>query len=406
VTSRRFAFVAAAVGTLVLAGAAVFTACGSGSSDRSQRRAPGTPATTAPATTVTTLGPQTIPVPPLPPAGPTTAPPPAITVPRGTVGTAPPASSTPPTVTAAPVTTGTSPSTSTTKPSTSTTKPSTSTTKPSTSTTKPGKVTRKTVVYSPPAAPKRQGDLVLPRNHGATIVVLVHPNDETGSKRQMRGWADFYAQHGYPSFAIDYQLSIGGPLAAPVYAKSQTDVKAAVQFLRGRAGQLGVDPDHIVVQGFDAGAALGAQAEVTPNDPFFDGPRHYPNVNDAPAAYIGFSGRYDGHRPDQTKYYGGPPNSPDPKVQERYAEADSISQAAGAAGPALLFQGDADDPELVASATAFRDALQNAGKDVTLTIVPGARSGFDQEASGALTPAGQQAAQQVLEWLQTRFPPA
>ena len=397
VTSRRFAFVAAAVGALVLAGAAAFAACGSGSSSRSDRGTPGTTAT-APATTVTTVAPQTIPVPPLPPAGPTTAPPPAITVPRGTVSTAPPASTIPSTVTAAP--TSSTPPTATAAPVTTGT--STSTTKPSTSTTKPGGVTRKTVVYSPPGAPKRQADLVVPRNHADAIVVLVHGE---GTRKQMRGWADFYAEHGYPTFAIDY-LVAKQTTPSPVYPKPETDVKAAVQYLRGRAAALAVDPDKIVVQGFATGAALGSQTEVTPNDAFFDGPAHYPNVSDAPAAFIGFSGRYDGHRPDQTKYYGGAPNSTDPQVQARYAEADSVAHAAGAAGPALLFQGEADNPELVASATAFRDALQNAGQDVTLTLVPGARSGFDQEASGALTPAGQQAAQQVLEWLQARFPPA
>ncbi len=362
VTSRRSAFVAAAVGALVLAGAAVFAACGSDSSTRSDRRTPGTTAT-APTPTVTTVAPQTIPVPPLPPAGPTTAPPPAITVPRGTVSTAPPASTTPSTVTAAPA--SSTPPTVTAAPVTTGTSPSRSTTKPSTSTTKPGGVTRKTVVYSPPGAPKRQADLVVPRNHADAIVVLVHGE---GNRKQMRGWADFYAEHGYPTFAIDY-LVAKQTTPSPVYPKPETDVKAAVQYLRGRAGALALDPDK-------------------------------------PAAFIGFSGRYDGHRPDQTKYYGGAPNSTDPQVQARYAEADSIAHAAGAAGPALLFQGEADNPELVASATAFRDALQNAGKDVTLTIVPGARSGFDQEASGALTPAGQQAAQQVLEWLQARFPPA
>ncbi|HEX3667572.1 MAG TPA: alpha/beta hydrolase [Acidimicrobiia bacterium] len=386
-TSRRFAFAAAAVGALVLTGAAVFAACGSGSSTRSDRRTTGTTAT-APAPTVTTVAPQTIPVPPLPPAGPTTAPPPAITVPRGTVSTAPPATTTPSTVTAAPVTTGTS--------------PSTSTTKPSTSTSKPGGVTRRTVVYSPPGAPKRQADLVVPRKHADTIVVLVHGE---GNRKQTRGWADFYAQHGYATFAIDYLVAKPNT-PSPVYPKPETDVKAAVQYLRGRAGALAVNPDRIVVQGFATGAALGSQTEVTPNDAFFDGPAHFPSVSDAPAAFIGFSGRYDGHRPDQAKYYGGAPGSTDPQVQARYAEADSIGHAAGAAGPVLLFQGDADNPELVASATAFHDALQNAGKDVTLTLVPGARSGFDQEASGALTPAGQQAAQQVLEWLQARFPPA
>jgi dipeptidyl aminopeptidase/acylaminoacyl peptidase len=161
------------------------------------------------------------------------------------------------------------------------------------------------------------------------------------------------------------------------------------------------------VHGFDKGAALGAQALVTPDDPFFAGPRHYPNQSDKPAAFIGFYGRYDGggERYPQI-YYGGPPESPDPKVQERYAKANSIAQATNAAGPALLVQGDADDAELIDSATAFRDALQAAGKDVTLTQVPGAAHDFDQDATGALTPAGQQVAQQVLEWLQARFPPS
>ena len=69
-----------------------------------------------------------------------------------------------------------------------------------------------------------------------------------------------------------------------------------------------------------------------------------------------------------------------------------------------MFQGDADSPELVAP-PPFRDALQNAGKDVTLALVPGAGPAFDQETSGVLTPAGKQAAEQVLEWLQARVPP-
>jgi acetyl esterase/lipase len=302
--------------------------------------------------------------------------------------TAAPASTTPPTVTAAPVTTGTN--------------PSTSTTKPPTSTTKPGKVTRKTVVYSPPGSPKRQADLVVPRNHANTIVVLVHGE---GNRKQMRGWADFYAEHGYPTLAIDF-LVAKESTPSPVYPKPETDVKAAVQYVRARVGALTLDPERIVVQGFAIGAALGSQGEVTPNDPFFDGPAHYPSVSDAPAAFIGFYGRYGGHRPDETKYYGGAADSTDPQVLARYAEADSIAHAAGAAGPALLFQGDADSPGLVASATAFRDALQGTGKDVTLTLVPGAGPRFDQETSGALTPAGKQAAEQALEWLEARFPPS
>jgi acetyl esterase/lipase len=243
---------------------------------------------------------------------------------------------------------------------------------------------------------------VLPRQHSDTIVVLVHGE---GTRKQMRGWADFYGRNGYPTLAIDYLVEKPST-PSPVYPKPQTDVKAAVQNMRERAGSLGVNPERIVVQGFSTGAALGAQADVTPNDAFFDGPARYPNVSDAPAAFVGFYGRYDGGgQKDPTKYYGGPPDSSDPQVQERYAKADSIAQAAAAAGPALLFTvGNVDNPDPAGQSGVFSEALQTAGKDVTLTSVPGAGPSFDQEKSGTLTPAGQQAAQQVLDWLRARFP--
>ena len=258
-------------------------------------------------------------------------------------------------------------------------------------------------MYTPPGAPKLRADLVLPRQHADTIIVLANPSEGGFRRKALAGWANFYAQHGYPSLAID----VATPRGLTTYPKPQTDVKAAVQYLRGRAGALAVDPDRIVVQGFDIGAALGAQAEVTPDDPFFAGPRHYPNQSDKPAAFIGFYGRYDGggERVPQI-YYGGPPDSPDPKVQERYAKADSVAHATDAAGPALLFQGDADNDEFVASASAFLDALQAAGKDVTLALWAGGGHDFDQDTSGALTSAGKQAAQQVLDWLAARFPPS
>jgi hypothetical protein len=152
-----------------------------------------------------------MPVPPTPPLPPTTGPPPAIPVPPAAPGTTTAPDTTPrdttrgstpePTVTAAPA--------------------------PTPSTTRPTRVTRRTVVYSPPDASKRKGDLVVPRQHGDTIVVLVHPDDDDGSRKQMRDWANLYAQNGYPSFAIDYNLT--NPFATPVYPKPQTDVKAAVQ---------------------------------------------------------------------------------------------------------------------------------------------------------------------------------
>jgi acetyl esterase/lipase len=376
--------------TFALAIAFVLAACGGdSSSERSERHRAATTTTTTPAT----VGPQTVPVPPAPPAPPTTGPPPAVTVPPGA-----PRTTTTTTTTSTPATT--------TRPTTEPTVTAAPASRPgaTSTTTKPKPVTRKTVVYSPPGAPKRRGDLVLPRQHEDTIMVLVHGGDgSTGTRKQMPGWADFYAEHGYPSFAIDYLLAKPAT-PAPVYPNPETDVKAAVQYLRGRAGQLGLDPDRIVLQGFAHGAALGAQALVTPDDPFFGGPGRYPNVTDKPAAFVGFYGRYDGTQPNPTRYYGGPPDSSDPTVQARYAKANSVAQAANAAGPALLVQGNSEQSALVDSASKFHDALERAGKDVTLTIVPEEGPRFDQESSGALTPAGRGIAQSVVDWLAARFP--
>jgi acetyl esterase/lipase len=211
----------------------------------------------------------------------------------------------------------------------------------------------------------------------------------------MRGWADFYAAHGYASLAIDYVLTKPST-PSPVYPKPENNVKAAVQYARKNAAQLGISADRIVVGGFEAGAGLSAQALVTPDDPFFNSTfNRYLGVSDAPAAFIGFSGLYDGTQRNPSRYYGGPPDSADPQVQERYAKANSIAQAGSAAGPVLLYAPEGGDAAVVQSATSFRDALQGAGKDVTLTLVPGAGGAFDQ-----------QAAQQALEWLEARFPPS
>lgn len=349
---------------------------------------------TVPPTTSRAAGPQTVPVPPVPPPPPSTGAPPAISVPPGAPRETPttstpettPRSTTPPTATGGSATTRRG---------------------QATSTTRPARVTRKTVVYSPPDAPRRQATLVLPPQHVDTIVVLVHGGDaSTGARRQMRGWANFYAEHGYPSFAIDYLLA-KTTTPSPIYPKPEIDVKAAVQYLRGQADQLKIDPDRIVVHGFGAGADLGAQAIVTPDDTFFTGAGRYPNISDKPAAFIGFYGRYDGEQRNPARYYGGPPDSSDPQVQARYAKANSIAQAANAAGPVLLFQGGGtDNPDPAGQGGAFSDALQSAGKDVTLSVVPGAGPYFDQEEkTGALTAAGREAAQAAVDWLAARFPP-
>lgn len=387
---RVGAIAAAATLTLGLA------ACGK-ADKRSESKSKSESATTTTAvrtTTPTTVPPREVSVPPAPPLPPRTTAPPPITV---------PVTSTPRTTTTRGTTT--TRATTTTRGTTTTTS-STTTTSASgaTAATQPGPVTRKTVVYTPTGAPKRKGELVVPRDHHDAIVVLVHGGGGTaGSRKQLGEWQDFYAAHGYATFSIDYFL-FKPTTPSPVYPRPEREVKAAVQWLRDHAGEIGVDPGKVVVQGFSAGGRLAAQAYTTPNDAYYDGPGRYPATSDGVAGLIGFYGPYNGVvQVKSEQYYGGPPDSRDQAVRDRYAHADSVAHASGAIGPALLFQGDKDKPVLIDSARRFADALGAAGRDTKLVVVAGAGHAFDLDKGGRFTSDGKQTAQQCVDWLDAHF---
>jgi len=347
-----------------------------------------TPTTTTTATT-TTAPPVTVAT---SPTTPTTAPPGTVVV----GPTLPPQTTTPPPETAA------SPDTSppTTEPATTTTEPATTTTEPD----EPVEDTRETIVYSPEGAPVRKADLFVPGIHRTTALVLVHGGDGTrGSRRQMRAWAAGYGDAGYITLSIDHFL-FKDTTSPPVFPVPERDVKAAVQYLRLHATELGIDPERIVVQGFGAGASLGGVAYTTGDEASFAGEGLYDDgTSDVANAFIGFYGIYDGEHADPDQYCGGPDGSGDPAVQACYDLGDSVSLAAAAGGPALLFHGDADTDVPPDQTTAFGDALVAAGVDATVTVVPDADHNFDRS-RGALTPEGETALADILAWLDARFP--
>jgi acetyl esterase/lipase len=265
----------------------------------------------------------------------------------------------------------------------------------------PAPVERETVVYSPDGAPRRKGDLVVPEDHRSTAIVLVHGGGGTrGSRRDVRAWADAYADAGYVTFSIDYFL-FKESTPPPVYPVPERDAKAAVQYLRQRAAELGLDPDRIVVEGFSSGATLAGALYVIGDDAFFAGEGRYDDgTSDAVNGLIGFYGTYGRERAEQ--YYGGPPDSDDPEVQARYERSDSVAHAAEANGPALLFHGDADEVLPLERSIAFSDALSAAGQDATLAVVEGAGHGFDRTRR-RLTGEGRAAFDQIRAWLAEHF---
>ena len=262
-----------------------------------------------------------------------------------------------------------------------------------------------TVTYTPPtASDPHRGDLCRPGGEPRGAVVLVHGGGGySGDRSTMREWAGWYRAQGFVTLSIDYTL-LGDGSSEPVYPRPEQDTKAAIQWVRMQAGPLGYDPQRILLHGSSAGARLAAQAFVTSGDSWFNGPDVWPDVADDAAGFIGFYGYYDGDTLEAERYYGGLPDAGDRQVTRRGAHADSVSQAANATGPALLFHGDVDGLINIAQTERFGAALAESGADVSAFIVTDGDHAFDGRFGDLTTDTGADAAAEVATWLDERFP--
>lgn len=147
------------------------------------------------------------------------------------------------------------------------------------------------IVFAEHDGTKLIGDLYRPDGGDkAPVLVAVHGGGwQVGARAFYQHWGAYLARHGYALFSIDYRLGKSGVYPGAVY-----DVKAAVQFVRAKAGELELDPDRIGVIGDSAGAHLAAMVALA-GDQFTSSYR-----DDAHAAtpanvktLIGFYGVYD-----------------------------------------------------------------------------------------------------------------
>jgi len=140
-----------------------------------------------------------------------------------------------------------------------------------------------------------QGDLYLPQTRGQVpALVAVHGGGwQQGARSAFQHCGPHLATHGYAVFAISYRFAKKGNAAFP---QAVQDVLAGVQFLRGGAATLGIDPSRIALIGASAGAHLAALAALGGRSPIFA--RGYPDdphagVDTTVKALVGVYGVYD-----------------------------------------------------------------------------------------------------------------
>jgi acetyl esterase/lipase len=139
------------------------------------------------------------------------------------------------------------------------------------------------------------GDLYIPEGAGPFPALLTAHGGawQGGSRTNYRYWGPYLARRGYVVFNIDYRLS---KPKIKMYPESVHDVRAAVQFLRGSAIELKIDPARIGIMGDSAGAHLAALVALAGDSPVFAGAyrdNRFAALSTKVKAVVGIYGIYD-----------------------------------------------------------------------------------------------------------------
>ncbi|HUQ75912.1 MAG TPA: alpha/beta hydrolase [Burkholderiales bacterium] len=149
-------------------------------------------------------------------------------------------------------------------------------------------MTKHNIPFAEHGGESLKGDFYAPSGDRPTpAVVAVH-----GGGWQLRNadlyahWGPWLAQRGIALFAATYRIAAPGRKAWP---EAVQDVRAAVQYVRGHAAELNVDPQRIGLMGDSAGAHLAALVALAGEHPLYKQGDVPTNVK----AVVGVYGVYD-----------------------------------------------------------------------------------------------------------------
>jgi acetyl esterase/lipase len=251
--------------------------------------------------------------------------------------------------------------------------------------TQPSVTTHTDIVFAEHDGTRLLGDLYLPQGvTNAPVLIGVHGGGwQLGNRKFYNNWGAYLARNGIATFAIEYRLMSPG---VKTYPGAVYDVRAAIQFVRAKAGELRVDPERIGLIGDSAGAHLSALAALAGSEPAFSTNYKsdpYADVSPKVKAVVGFYGVYDllaqwQHdlpiRPRDNiseKFLGAAPYT-DRKV---FFEASPINYTTvdkNATRVMLVYGTDDDVVDPATQSAAFLTALKQAGFFVRTVVIPGA----------------------------------
>jgi acetyl esterase/lipase len=179
------------------------------------------------------------------------------------------------------------------------------------------------------------------------------------------------AQAGVAVASVDYRLSGEATFPAQLH-----DAKAAVRWVRARAGELGVDPDRVMAWGESAGGHLAELLGLV-TDPALEGDVGLTTTSSRVSAVVAWYAPSDvaavatdtGADPmdpatREAQLCGGPP----PQVPDVAAQASPVTHVSPDAPPFLLLHGAADRFVPCVQSERLYAALVEAGVEAELDV--------------------------------------
>ncbi len=248
----------------------------------------------------------------------------------------------------------------------------------------PGVTVQKDIAYVPGGGPSRSLDLYLPDSGGKPVplLVFIHGGGWRGGSKDGCP-AKFLAQYGYAVASLNYRLSRQASFPAQI-----EDCRAALRFLRAGAATYHIQPDHVAVWGGSAGGHLAALLGTSPAVDFSVGPGA-PNVvgkvdeSIRVQCVVDMYGATDftllmadkaqvehGVGGAAIQLLGSPASQEDLMARSKWASP--ITYVSHDSPPFLIQHGDADKTMPLEQARVMAEALQKAGVEETLMVMPGA----------------------------------
>jgi len=150
-------------------------------------------------------------------------------------------------------------------------------------------VIRNVLYRTTPVGKKLLLDIYKPKRMGKTLqpaVLMVHGGGwRSGDRTHNNTLARKLATNGYVCITADYSLSTHDLYPAAVY-----DLKAAIRWIRSKAGDYGIDTSRIAILGFSAGGELAAFVGATNGNPKFEGGKRANEGSSAVQAVVDIDG--------------------------------------------------------------------------------------------------------------------